>query len=142
MGHPGGIGIVLDVADRVVENLLGRIGGPLTLRLILQPLVATILATRAGLRDAREGRVPYGWALFSNPAARSELLREGWKDVAKVFVLAVALDVAYQVIVHRWVHPGETLLVASAVALVPYVVVRCVVTRAAQARAARKQRNP
>jgi hypothetical protein len=33
-----------DVLSRVWENLIGRAGGPLTLRLLIQPTVATVLA--------------------------------------------------------------------------------------------------
>ncbi len=32
--------------------------------LFIQPLMATILAVRGGLKDAREGRPPYFWSLF------------------------------------------------------------------------------
>jgi hypothetical protein len=64
-----------DMLSRVWENLIGRVGGPLTLRLLIQPTVATILAIRAGLQDAREGRTPYFWSILSNPTQRHDLLR-------------------------------------------------------------------
>jgi hypothetical protein len=35
---------------RVWENLIGRVSGPLTFRLILQPIMAVIFAIRAGLK--------------------------------------------------------------------------------------------
>jgi hypothetical protein len=34
-------------------ELGGRVGGPMTFRLVLQPTIATLVAVRAGLRDAR-----------------------------------------------------------------------------------------
>jgi hypothetical protein len=52
------------------------------------------------------------------------LLREGWKALANVFAVAVVIDVAYQLIVFRWVYPGEVLLVAFLLACVPYVLIR------------------
>jgi hypothetical protein len=113
-----------DMLSRLWEHLGGRVGGPLTLRLILQPLVATFLAVRAGLEDGRAGRPPYGWAVATDPEHRRELLREGWKAVGKVFVLAVVLDSVYQLIVFRWIYPFETLLVAFLLACVPYLLVR------------------
>ena len=58
---------VEDMIARIWTNLIGRIGGPLTFRLIVQPAVAAIFAIRAGLRDAREGRAPYGWAVLTDP---------------------------------------------------------------------------
>lgn len=61
------------------EGLLDRMGGPMTFRLILQPLMATLLALRAGLKDAREGRPPYFWTLLTDSSQRVDLLREGWR---------------------------------------------------------------
>jgi hypothetical protein len=121
-----------ELLTRISENLIGRVHGPLTLRLLLQPAIAIFFAIRAGLRDAREDRAPYFWALISNPAHRREMLREGWRDVGKIFVIAIALDIVYQMIVIRWVYPGETLVVAAALALVPYLIIRGAVTRIAR----------
>jgi hypothetical protein len=42
-----------------------------------------------------------------HPGHRPELLRQGWKDVGKVFILAVVLDSIYQLIVHRGVYVLE-----------------------------------
>jgi hypothetical protein len=115
---------------RVWEMLIGRADGPLTLRLIFQPTVAAIFAIRAGLRDAREGRPPYlFWSVFTNPARRPELLRLAWKDVGKVFIAAVALDVIYELVVYRWVYPGQALIVATVLAIIPYLLIRGPVTR-------------
>jgi hypothetical protein len=121
-----------ELLARVSEHLIGRIHGPLTLRLLLQPCVAIFFAVRAGMRDAREERPPYFWALFYDSAQRRAMLRDGWHDVGKVFVIAILLDVAYQVIVLRWIYPGETLIVAAALALVPYLLFRGTVTRIAR----------
>ena len=117
---------------RILENLAGRIGGPLTSRLILQPLVAATLALRAGLADARMGRRAYFWAILSDPEHRREHLGEGWTDVAKVFVLAFVIDVVYQIIRQRWVYPDEALIVATMLAIVPYLLIRGSVTRIAR----------
>ena len=109
---------------RVWENLGGRVGGPMSFRLVLQPVVAIFLAVKAGLQDAKLGHPPYFWAILTDAEARRELLREGWKAVAQVFVLAIVMDVIYQVLVFRWVYPGEALLVAFLLACVPYLLVR------------------
>jgi hypothetical protein len=113
-----------ELFTRVWGNLLGRIHGPLTFRLILQPLAAAVIAARAGIRDARKGHSAYGWAVLANPSARKELLREGWKDIARVFLLAVAVDLVYEVIEFRRVYPGESLIVAFVLALLPYPLIR------------------
>ena len=116
---------------RIWENLGGRVGGPMTFRLILQPLVASVLAIRAGLKDAREGRPAYFWAILTDADNRRELIRDGWKSVAKVFTLAMIIDVVYQLIVFKWVYPSEVLILAFLLACVPYLVIRGPVNRLA-----------
>jgi hypothetical protein len=122
-----------DVLARVWENLGGRIGGPLSFRLILQPVMATILAVKAGLQDARDHRPAYFWAILTIPGERRELLQQGWKAVAKIFVLAIVIDFVYQVVVFRWVYPGELLISAFLLACAPYLLVRGAVNRIAAA---------
>ena len=91
--------------------------------------MATIFAIRDGLGDARAGRPPYFWSLFTDRTARRDMLRDGWKSVSKIFILAAVLDVIYQLIVFRWLYPFEMLLVAVLLALIPYLLVRGPVNR-------------
>lgn len=121
-----------DIWTRVVNDLIGRVSGPMKFRLVLQPVMASIFAIVAGLKDARAGKPPYFWALFTDRAHRAEMIKDGWKSVGKVFVLALLLDVAYQVMVLRFVYPGEVLLVALVLAIVPYLVLRGLVSRIAR----------
>lgn len=99
------------------------------IRLVLQPLVAAIFAIRSGLRDAREGRSPYLWALLAHAPRRGELLRQGWRDVGRVLVIAVAVDLVYQWLALRAFHPDEAVAVAALLAIVPYLVFRGPVNR-------------
>jgi hypothetical protein len=117
---------------RVWTNVMDRVGGPMTFRLILQPTMAMLLAVLAGLKDAREGRPPYFWTILSEPSQRMQLIREGWKSTARVFILAVVMDIIYQFIVQRWIYPGEVVIVAVLLALVPYLLTRGPVTRIAR----------
>ena len=115
---------------RVWTDFIGRMEGPMHLRIFVQPLMACILAVRAGLRDARENKPPFLWALaFYNPDLRRDLLRQAWKDIGKVFVAAVVLDVIYQVIALHTIYPGEAVTVSILLALIPYLLVRAPVTR-------------
>lgn len=123
-----------EILARMMENLIGRVHGPLTVRLILQPTMAVLYAIWDGRKDAIKGKPPYFWALFTDPAHRRAMLEDGWKSVGKVFVLALALDAAYQFIVLRWFYPGEALVVAMALAIVPYLVVRGPVNRLLRSR--------
>jgi hypothetical protein len=117
---------------RVYEHLFDRVSGPLKFRLVLQPLMAAFFAVRSGLRDAREGRPAYFWAIFTQAGHRRELLRDGWKSVGRVFVLAVVIDAVYQLMVLRWFYPGEALLVSAILAIVPYLLIRGPVNRIAK----------
>ena len=118
-----------DILRRFSENLIGRSSGLMNFRLVIQPLIASVLAVRAGLKDAREGRPAFLWAAIRNGAYRPELLRQGWQDIGKVFVIAVILDAVYQLIVQRGVYLLELLVVATVLAIVPYVMIRGPVTR-------------
>jgi hypothetical protein len=123
---------VEDLLNRLFENLLDRLSGPMKFRLILQPLMAIIFAIRSGIRDAREGRPAYFWAIFTDPANRRDMLRDGWKSVGKVFIFAIIMDLIYQLIVFRWFYPGEALLVAAMLAIIPYLFIRGPVNRIAR----------
>jgi len=115
---------------RIASDMAARVSGPMKFRLVLQPCMAAFFAIRSGLADARAGKPPYFWSLISDPAAhRADLIKDGWKGVGKVFALALVLDVVYQIIVSRFVYPGETIIVAFVLAIVPYLILRGLVTR-------------
>ncbi len=121
-----------DTWMRIVDNLSARVTGPMKFRLVLQPVMASIFAIMSGLKDARAGNPPYFWALLTEPAHRADMLKDGWKSVGKVYVLAIVLDVVYQIIVQRFVYPGEALIVAFILAIAPYLILRGLVTRIAR----------
>jgi hypothetical protein len=113
-----------DILTRIFENLIGRVHGPMSFRFLLQPLMAIIFAVRDGRKDAREGQVPYFWAMFTDPEHRRDLMRNGWKSVGKVFIIALVLDAVYQYIALKWFYPVEALVTAFVLAIVPYVLLR------------------
>ena len=115
---------VEDIFARAWDNLLGRLGGPLSFRFLIQPAVAALVGIVAGVRDAQAGRPAYFYAIFTDAVRRSDRLRECWGAVWRVFVVAAMLDIVYEIIVFKTIYPGETLIVAFSLAVVPYVVVR------------------
>ncbi len=123
-----------DIFTRFFEHLVGRaeLDAPMKFRLILQPVMAAIMAVRSGLRDAKAGKPPYFWALFTDPAHRTAMLRDGWKSIGRVFVLGIVIDVIYQVMVFRRFYPVEAIVVAAILAIVPYLLIRGPVTRIAR----------
>ena len=129
----------MDTILRIWADLGGRVGGPMSFRLLLQPAMAALFAIRAGLLDGRRGQPPYFWSILHDPAHRRHLITEGWKDVARIFGLAIAMDVIYQIIVFRWVYPTETVIVAFLLACVPYLLIRGPVGRLAHRFQPRKE---
>ena len=118
-----------EVLTRIGTDLVGRLTGPLTLRLFLQPAMAVVFAIRDGRRDAKAGRPPYLWTIFSHPEERRRLLADGWKGIGRIFVFAIILDVIYTLIVFRRLYPAETLDVAIILAVLPYTLLRGPVNR-------------
>ena len=118
-----------DGFTRLWSEITSRPDGPFALRFYLQPLMATLFALRDGVRDARTGRPPYFWSLFTDPVNRRERLRDGWQSVGKIFTIAILLELLYQVTVLGGIRPLQGLLVAVALAIVPYVLLRGPVNR-------------
>jgi small basic protein len=107
-----------------LSQIIGRIEGPFGSRIFIQPLVASIIGARAGVKDAREGRPAYIWALLTNSIDRYKLMLQSWNDVAKVFLAAFTIDIIYEIIVLGRIYLGQSLIVAIFLALVPYMIVR------------------
>ena len=119
----------MGIWQRIVGNLFARLDGPLHFRFIFQPLMAIIFAVIDGVKDARAGKPAYFWALLSTPEYRKERAKEGWKSVGKIFIVAIIFDSVYQLKGHSSIYAGELLIVAFALAIVPYLVVRGPVNR-------------
>jgi hypothetical protein len=127
---------------RFISQMVARVSGPMKFRLILQPAMAAFFAIRSGLADARTGKSPYLWSLLTSPGHRADLLKDGWKSVGRVFILASVLDVIYQIIEVHFIYIGEALTVAFVLALVPYLILRGLVTRIARRIDLRHEHGP
>jgi hypothetical protein len=126
------MGNLLDMIGRGWENFLARPNGSLSLRFYVQPTMASLLALRAGIQDARQGRQGYLWAILTRPERRLQLLHEGWRGAMTPFLLAIALDCIYQLMTVRFVYPLELLFTATLLALVPYALFRGLFNRLAR----------
>ena len=120
---------IIEMISSRIEHLLDRGSGPLHFRLFVMPLVVTVLAVRAYLKDVREGRPTYLWAFLKDPVERRRLFRSGLKDFGKVFIVACVLDTTYQVLVLKSFYLGELMIVAVMCAILPYFLVRGPVMR-------------
>jgi hypothetical protein len=108
----------------------GRLDGPLNLRLLLQPTIAAVLGYRDGVRDAASGALPYFWKIaHSEREERRTLAQNGWASIGKVFVIAIILDSIFQVLVTGRVAIVGAIVVATILAILPYLLLRGVVNR-------------
>jgi len=118
---------VEDFLMRTVAQLAARTSDWLSPRFLLQPAMAAFLAIRGGLRDAKE-KPPSLWAARHRPSERARLLRSAWNDIARVTILAFVVDTVYQLVVLRWFYPLQAVLVATLLAIVPYALIRGLVS--------------
>lgn len=111
-------------------QLFDRIGGPLHLRLILQPCIAAIFGYLDGVKDARAGAPPYFWRVANVPQAeRRALIKHGWASVGKVFILAFLFDCAFQYVSYKSIAILPAIAVAVILAILPYLFLRGLVNR-------------
>ena len=117
-------GVTNATFERIWREFVEGPNAPMGFRLILQPLIATLVAIRDGLEDARTGRSPYLWTVLRDQRRRVKRLNEGLNRTARIILLAVAMDTTYQVIVLKWFDPTEAVGIALLLAFVPYLVIR------------------
>lgn len=125
-------GFSSQVHDRIWRDISGRVGGPMTFRFVLQPIMAAIAALHDGLRDARLGRSPYFWTILSSPQERGERLSEGLISTARIILLGLGIDAIYQYAVLKTFYPGEAVIVALLLAFIPYLLLRGPIARLAR----------
>ncbi len=125
-------GFSSEVYKRIWNNILARPGGPMTFRFILQPTMAAIAALHDGIKDARLGRSPYFWTILHNAQERGERLREGVISTARIILLGLGMDTIYQYEVLKTFYPGEAVIIALLLALVPYLLLRGPIARVAR----------
>ena len=65
---------------------------------------------------------------------RRAILRDGWSDVWKAFSIALALDIVYELVAFHWVYPIQALIIATVLALIPYLIFRGFANRVASKR--------
>lgn len=113
-----------DFFQQFIAALVLRLTGTLHFRFIMQPVMALIFAVIDGIKDAKAGRPTYLWGLITDPGTRGQRLKEGWKSIGKVAILAVILDLVYQFIDKDSVNLLGSLIAAIILAILPYGLLR------------------
>jgi len=123
--------LTAQTVQRIWNDLTNRPDGPMSFRFILQPAMAMLAALYDGVRDARAGRSPYLWTILHKPEKRMARLGEGLIATARIMLIGVVIDAIYQWRVLGTFYPTEALLIALALAFIPYLLLRGPVTRIA-----------
>ena len=132
-------GRVYVFSRQFLEELPRRFTGPGRLRFILQPTVAILLGVRGGLADARAGNPPYLLGLLFAGGRRRELLRSGVAAIRNLLAVGIVLDLVFQLVLYRSVHPGAALVVGPILICAPYAISRALTTRVARGLKGREQ---
>ena len=115
-----------------LEELPRRFSGPGRFRFILQPVLAILLGVRGGIADARAGKPPYVFGLLFAAGHRRELLGSGAAAITTLLAMGIILDVVFQLILYRAVHPGAALVIGPILICTPYALSRALTTRLAR----------
>jgi hypothetical protein len=126
-------GRVYIFSRQFLEELPRRFTGPGRLRFILQPMSAIFLGIRGGIADAEAGNQPYLIRLMLG-AGRRELLRSGVAALRNLVALGIIMDIAFQLILYRAMHPGAAVIIGPILICFPYVLSRALTARLALCR--------
>jgi hypothetical protein len=132
---PGAIRKLIQTGDpylfsrRFFEDMVTRLSGPGRLRFIMQPVVAILLGTRDGVKDARAGMAPFLWGLAFHEEHRGELLRSWFRSVESLVAIAILMDIISQYLIFRNVHPGAAVILGPVLISLPYVLARAFANR-------------
>lgn len=122
-------GRVYIFSRQFLEEMPRRFTGPGRFRFILQPAVAIVLGVRGGMADARAGNPPYLFGLLFAKGRRRELLRSGAAAIRNLLAAGIIMDLAFQLVLYRSVHPGAALLVGPIFICGPYALSRAISNR-------------
>ena len=115
-----------------LDELPRRFSGPGRFRFLLQPVLAIFLGVRGGLADARAGKPPYVFGLLFAAGHRRESLASGAAAIATLLAMGIILDIVFQFVLYRAVHPGAALVIGPILICTPYARSRALTTHLAR----------
>lgn len=119
-------------SSQFLDELPRRFSGPGRFRFILQPVFAILLGLRGGMADFRAGNPPYVFSLLFAAGRRKVLLRSGASAISTLLAMGIILDVVFQLVLYRAVHPGAALVIGPILVSLPYVLSRALTARLAR----------
>ena len=123
-----------EVLERVVEGIVARVTGPMSMRFLLQPVAAILVGIRDGRLDARAGTPPYIFDLVFRPEGRRRALSSALQTLLIPMTVGTILDAIAQYLIFQRVHILPAMLVGAFVMGVPYSLARGISNRVTSAR--------
>jgi len=112
--------------DGIWRDLTGRgmFGGKFQIRLIAQPIVALLLGTRFGIRDAKQGKEPFFMTLVDAKHDRGANLKQGLRDAIVPLCVAFVLDGILQRIILGHIRLLGAVVVGALLVFLPFLIGR------------------
>ncbi len=117
-----------EIFKTVIERVIARVTGPMSLRFVLQPAMAILLGIRDGRLDSRAGAPPFGWALVFMKGRRAAL-KSALNALLVPIIVGSVMDAIAQYLIFHQVRPGFALVVGTLVMGLPYVAARGISNR-------------
>jgi hypothetical protein len=105
------------------EGIARDLSGKGQFRLLLQPAMAVFLGVRLGIADAKDGKAPFLFRLFSEPG-RWTLLKNSLRDVALPLSVALVTDGILQYLTLGRVRLLAAMIVGALLVWFPFAVTR------------------
>lgn len=111
------------------EGVVQGLSGKGQFRLILQPTMAFILGVRLGIADAKEGKGPFLFRLFTTRYGHWELFKRSLSDAAMPLILALLMDGLLQYLTLHRVRPMQAVVVGALLVWLPFTITRGLTNR-------------
>ena len=83
----------------------------------------------------RPNSAPYTASKHAGAGRRRELLRSGVAAIRNLVAMGIIMDIVFQLVLYRSVHPGAAVVIGPILICFPYVVSRALTTRVTRAMA-------
>jgi hypothetical protein len=113
--------------EGIWRDLTGRgmFGGKFQIRLIAQPVIALLLGTRFGIRDAKQGKEdPFFMSLVRGKHDRWPILKQGLRDAIVPLCVAFILDSILQRMILGHIRLLGAVVVGALLVFLPFMIGR------------------
>jgi hypothetical protein len=111
------------------DGLVRGLSGKGQFRLILQPTMALFLGLRLGIADAKQGKAPFLFRLFSTRQGRWALFKQSLSDAALPLIVALIMDGILQYLAFNRIRLLQAVVVGALLVWLPFSMTRGLTNR-------------